>query len=78
MVNDQSALIQKYKRELEALRSKLVTQNEAIATAEDKEELELAKAEQQRQLGQLNDERAKVCDERFAVCPARLTSERSG
>ena len=58
--DEQNALIQKYQREVEALRRQLVSQNEAIDRAEDREELSREREEEQRQLGQLRDEHTKV------------------
>ena len=58
--DEQNALIQKYQREVEDLRRQLVSQNEAIDRAEDREELSREREEEQRQLGQLRDEHTKV------------------
>jgi len=59
-MDETSALIQKYQREVEELRSKLKHQNQAIQEAEDNEEYLEAQEEQRRQLGLLEDERTKV------------------
>ena len=60
VVDEKSALIQKYQREVEELRSQLKHQNEAIQKAEDSEELIAAQEEHRKQLGALEDERTKV------------------
>ena len=59
-MDEKSALIQKYQREVEQLRSQLKKQNEVIQNAEDDEELLEAKEEQRKHLGVLEDERTKA------------------